>query len=346
MSSLAKAEGESGDGASSSPLFEGFPLKKSGSGSIGPKRNKVVVRVPATSANMGPGFDCLGMAVDIWNEVSVTRADKFSLENSGVDSEHIPCEIDPVTGESPNVLVKALKRAFEYAGDEPCPPLKIESRINIPCCSGFGSSSAVIVGGLVAGLVLAGKEVNVEAKGGQNRVNEELLQIANEIEGHADNVAPAIYGGIQLCNDLVDGGPQKVMSRRIPCPDGMRLVVYVPGPTARFKSGKDKTQAMRSLLQPTLSRSDAVFNIQRCALLIDSLHRGDLSYLRIACDDRLHQPIRAEKAFPHLNPLIHAAIDAGAHGCFLSGAGPTVMAICSGAKGDVSDTTRIKVGST
>jgi homoserine kinase len=284
---------------------------------------------------MGPGFDCLGMAVDIWNEVSVARADTFSLNVSGIDVEHIPSEIHPKTGESKHVLVNALRRAFEYAGESPMPPVSIICRNNIPICSGFGSSSAVIVGGLVAGLVLAGKEVGVRV--GKGHVNEELLQLANEIEGHADNVAPAIYGGIQLCNGLVDGGPQKVMSQRIPCPDGVRLVVYVPGPDARLKSGNDKTAYMRSLLTPKVSRADAVFNIQRAALLIDSLHRGDLSLLGIACDDRLHQPIRGEKAFPHLNPMIDAAKGAGAHGCFLSGAGPTIMAICSGAHGDVSD---------
>lgn len=243
--------------------------------------------------------------------------------------------------QSKHVLVNALRRAFEYAGESPMPAVSIKCRNNIPICSGFGSSSAVIVGGLVAGLVLAGKEVRVytgPAGIASGQINEELLQLANDIEGHADNVAPAIYGGIQLCNELPPGGlgPQKVMSTRIPCPDGVRLVVYVPGPAARLNVGEDKTKVMRSLLQPTIPRTDAVFNIQRIALLIDSLYRGDLTKLCLACDDKLHQPIRGEKAFPHLNPMIKAAVGAGAHGCFLSGAGPTIMAICSGAHGDVS----------
>mmetsp|Transcript_5243 Transcript_5243/g.7827 ORF Transcript_5243/g.7827 Transcript_5243/m.7827 type:complete len:213 (-) Transcript_5243:150-788(-) len=126
-----------------------------------------------------------------------------------------------------------------------------------------------------------------------------------------------------------------VMSRRLPCPDGMRLVVFVPGAENRFGLGEDKTVAMRGLLSQKVSRADAVFNLQRTALLVDSLHRGDLSYLVTATQDKLHQPIRAEKAFPHLLPMVAAALGAGAHGCFLSGAGPTVMAICSGASGDI-----------
>ena len=134
---------------------EGAALRKMASAPTRPQRRRVVVRVPATSANMGPGFDCLGMAVDIWNEVSVARADTFSLNVSGIDVEHIPSEIHPKTGESKHVLVNALRRAFEYAGESPMPPVSIICRNNIPICSGFGSSSAVIVGGLVAGLVLA-----------------------------------------------------------------------------------------------------------------------------------------------------------------------------------------------
>jgi len=284
---------------------------------------------------MGPGFDSLGMAVDIWNEITVERAAEFSVVVTGIDSECIPCEVDPKTGESKHLLLQTLRRAFEYCGEVPMPPVKVSCVNNVPISSGFGSSSSVIVGGLIAGLVLCGKELNVgnDFLPGSD-VNEELLQLANEIEGHPDNVAPAIYGGIQLCYNM-ETGPTAVMSRRIPCPDGMRLVVYVPCTAMRFGLGDDKTVAMRGLLGPTVTRAEAVFNIQRIALLVDSLHRNDLSYLVTACQDKLHQPVRAKAAFPHLDPMIAAALGAGAHGCFLSGAGPTVMAICSGASGDI-----------
>jgi len=308
------------------------------------KRSKVVVRVPATTANLGPGFDSLGMAIDIWNEFTVERADKFELIAEGEGSDKIPVDIGP-DGESKHLVIRGLRRAFEYAGEVPMPPLKVTTRNTVPICSGLGSSSSAIVGGLVAGLVLTGREMKVTRR--QNSFSdlthavdpEELLNIANDIEGHPDNVAPAIYGGIQLSmvfqDDLDQTSEAHVMSRRIPHPAGLRLVAYVPSEAARLGVGLDKTEEMRSLLKPTIDRQDAVVNIQRTALLVDSLYRNDLSALRWATRDRLHQPIRGEKAYPHLNPMVEAALEAGAHGAFLSGAGPTVLAICSGQSGDI-----------
>lgn len=320
---------------------EGFPQKrrKLTRTESRQRRDKVVVRVPATTANLGPGFDAMGMAVDIWNEFTVERADKFSITTEGEGTGRISCEVSP-TGESDHTVMKALRRAFEYAGEIPMPPVSVICKNRVPVCSGFGSSSAAIVGGLVAGLVLAGKELRASFnRGDPEDMPEELLQLATEMEGHPDNVAPAIYGGIQLCvglsAGLYDGGKQLALSQRVPTPDGLRLVVYIPSEEARFSSGADKTVELRSLLQPTVSRSEAVFNIQRTALLVDALHRGDLTLLRVATDDMLHQPVRGQKKYPHLYPMIRAALDAGAHGSFLSGAGPTVLAICSGAIGDI-----------
>lgn len=304
-------------------------------------RQKVVVRVPATTANLGPGFDALGMAVDIWNEITVERAEKFSIRTEGEGTGKIPEEVDPETGESKHSVLLALKKAFEYAGESPMPPVAVYCRNRVPVCSGFGSSSAAIVGGLVAGLVLAGKELRCDFKfGNKDQVPEELLQLATLIEGHPDNVAPAVYGGIQLCvqlpsNPRVTTPQQLVLSRRMPVPDGMRLVAYVPSEDARFSFTSEKTAEMRGLLDASVPREDAVFNIQRTALMVDALHRSDLSLLALATEDALHQPQRGEKAFPHLFPVIKAALGAGAHGAFLSGAGPTVMAICSGAIGDI-----------
>ena len=174
----------------------------------------------------------------------------------------------------------------------------------------------------------------------QSQLPEELLQLATEMEGHPDNVSPAIYGGIQLSVQLCAiataeprENPQLALSRRVPTPEGMRLVAYVPSEKTRFSfASKDKTTEMRALLPATIPRADAVFNIQRTALLIDALHHGDLSMLKYATEDMLHQPQRAT-IYPHLIPMVRAAVTAGAHGAFLSGAGPTVLAICSGATG-------------
>jgi homoserine kinase len=199
-------------------------------------------------------------------------------------------------------------------------------------------------------LVLAGKELKVnEARPGigdsktviQGLQPEELLALATSIEGHPDNVAPAIYGGIQLSvqvsSDTDHGAPAHgaVISRRIPTPNGLRLVAYVPSEKQRLKSGLEKTETMRNLLKPTVDRKDAVTNIQRTALLIDALHRGDLEALRFATTDTLHQPQRAAAAYPYMNQMVRAALEAGAHGAFLSGAGPTVVAMCSGQAGDI-----------
>lgn len=310
-----------------------------------------MVRVPATSANLGPGFDAIGMAMDIWNEIIVERSDKFSIHTEGEGASLIPTDVTDVSEgrESKHLVMSALRRAFEHAGEVPMPPVKVTTRNMVPVCSGFGSSSSAIVGGLIAGLVLAGKEMKVLHHHFQNcgssaaivsGINpEELLHLATSIEGHPDNVAPAIYGGIQLSvqtsPDLDHDCPNSVMSRRIPCPSGMRLVAYVPTEKARLSSGLDKTGALRGLLKPMIPRKDAVVNIQRTALLIDALHRGDLDSLRFGCRDALHQPMRGEHVYPHLDAMMQAALAAGAHGSFLSGAGPSVMAICSGQAGDI-----------
>lgn len=310
-----------------------------------PKRDKVMVRIPATAANMGPGFDAIGMAVDIWNEITVKRAERFYITTEGEGVGLIPEDVGE-NGESKHLVLRALKKAFEYAGEVPMPPVHIKTRNMVPICSGFGSSSSAIVGGLIAGLVLAGKELAVHTDRHpadaifEGLQPEELLHLATEIEGHPDNVAPAIYGGIQLSmqthEDVDHGIPRMaVMSRRIPHPPGLRLVAYVPNEKARLGKGLEKTEEMRSLLKPTIERRDAVINIQRTALLIDSLHRGDLKGLRFATRDRLHQPMRADAAYPHLEIMMQAALAAGAHGAFLAGAGPTVMAMCSGQAGDI-----------
>ncbi|RHY27715.1 hypothetical protein DYB32_006589 [Aphanomyces invadans] len=223
---------------------------------FGPK-DSVTVRVPATTANMGPGFDCIGMAVDIWNELTVERADAFSLTNEGEGSDVLPTD-------ETNLVVVGLKAAFSAAGQD-MPLLRIHCRNRIPFARGLGSSSAGIVAGIIAGLVIAGHELSVRGK-------EELLQLV-----HKQQPSPFI----------------------------------------------------------SIDRADAVFNIGRSALLVNALRNGNFKELRHATQDKLHQPQRGAEQYPHLFPLVDAALEAGAHACFLSGAGPTVLAICSGKSGDI-----------
>ncbi|EGZ14624.1 hypothetical protein PHYSODRAFT_560889 [Phytophthora sojae] len=280
------------------------------------KLTSVVVRVPATTANMGPGFDTIGMALDIWTEISAevvedaSVAPGITLTNEGEGAKELPTDAS-------NLVIVGIKAAFKAAG-EPLPRhLKVHCKNRIPFARGLGSSSAGIVGGIIAGLALAGMRLPVRGR-------EELLQLASEIEGHPDNVAPAIYGGLQLGIFADD----RWYSSRVQIPDGLQCVVFIPDSTG-------PTSVARAILPPDVPRKDAVFNIGRAAIFVNAFRSGNLDELRYATQDMLHQPQRGAAQYPHLEPLIKAALGAGAHGCFLSGAGPTVLAITSGRAGDI-----------
>eukprot|EP01041_Mallomonas_annulata_P000589 gene589-1142_t len=273
------------------------------------ERRKVIVRVPATSANVGPGFDTIGMALDLWSEFTVERSDKFEMECEGEGSFDMPLD-------DTNLVCLGIKAAFKAAG-KPVPPLKYKLVNRIPYARGLGSSSAAIIGGLLAGLVLAGHTLSAWG-------SEEILNYACEIEGHPDNVAPALYGGIQI--GLHTG--ERWTTERVNLPPGMQCICFIP----EFIG---KTSVARAALPATITRKEAVFNIGRVAWLINALATSNLENLRYGTQDALHQPHRAVAVYPYLNPVIEAAIGAGACAAFLSGAGPTVMALTSGVSGDI-----------
>jgi len=273
------------------------------------ERTTVVVRVPATSANLGPGFDAFGMALDMGSEFTVERSDKFEVICEGEGSHDMPLD-------TTNLVCFGLAAAFKKAG-KTVPTLKYRLVNRIPYARGLGSSSAAIVGGLVAGFVLAGHRVPAWG-------SEELLNLAAEIEGHPDNVAPALYGGIQL--GIHTG--ERWMTERVNIPPGLQCVCFIPENIC-------KTSTARGVLKDTISRKEAVFNITRVAWLINALATNNIDQLKYGVQDQLHQPQRAEKVYPHLYPIIEAAQAAGASAAYLSGAGPTVMAITSGASGDI-----------
>mmetsp|Transcript_10177 Transcript_10177/g.14395 ORF Transcript_10177/g.14395 Transcript_10177/m.14395 type:complete len:435 (-) Transcript_10177:40-1344(-) len=272
-------------------------------------RNSVTVQVPATSANMGPGYDCIGMAVDLWTDVTVSRSDKFEFTVEGDGAEDMPKD-------ETNYIVVGVKAAYKAANKE-IPPLKYHCVSRIPYARGLGSSSAAIVAGIIAGLVLAGHRLPCWG-------SEALLQIAANIEGHPDNVAPVIYGGIQI--GIHNG--TRWTTERAPCPPGLQLVVFIPDFVG-------KTSDARSVLEDTVTRQDAAFNIGRAALLVHSLCLGNLDNLKWGVEDRMHQPSRGSRLYKYLYPMIEAAENAGASCAYLSGAGPTVMAFTSGASGDI-----------
>lgn len=272
-------------------------------------RESVTVRVPATSANVGPGYDCLGIAVDLWSEVTVSRADKFEITAEGEGAEEMPKD-------NSNYMVVGCMAAFEAAG-KPLPTLKYHVVSRIPYARGLGSSSAAIVAGIVAGLVLAGHRLPCWG-------SEALLQIAAGIEGHPDNVAPVIYGGIQL--GIHNG--TRWMTERVPCPAGLQMVMFIPDFIG-------KTSDARAVLKSTVTREEAAFNIGRAAFLVHSLCCNNLDNLKYGVQDKMHQPQRGAALYKYLYPMIEAAEEAGACCSYLSGAGPTVMALTSGASGDI-----------
>lgn len=272
-------------------------------------RDSVTVRVPATSANVGPGYDCIGMAVDLWSEITVTRCEEFSITAEGEGAVEMPKD-------KTNLMCIGLEAAFK-AASKPVPVVKYHVVNRIPYARGLGSSSAAIVGGIIAGLVLAGHKLPCWG-------SEALLQIASTIEGHPDNVAPSIYGGIQIG---IHNGTRWV-TERAPHPAGMQAVLFIPDFIG-------KTSDARGVLGPTVTRQEAAFNIGRVAFLVHALCTGNLDNLKNGVEDKLHQPQRGNKLYKYLFPMIEAAQEAGASCAYLSGAGPTVMALTSGATGDI-----------
>lgn len=256
----------------------------------------VTVTVPATTANLGPGFDCLGLALTLYNRVTFTdAAATFAIHISGEGADWLP------TDES-NLVWQAAQRLFEVVGKWPS-GTHIEMENGIPAGSGLGSSAAAVVAGLVAANTLVG--------GGLSR--HELLELATEIEGHPDNVAPALFGGLTLINQTESG----LHLECIPVPT-LTSVIVLPDFTL-------PTAQARAALPAQITRQDAIFNIGRMGLLVRALQTGDHDKLRLAMEDRLHQPYRLPLV-PGLVEAFAAAYSAGASGVALSGAGPSLIA--------------------
>ena len=275
---------------------------------------RLILSVPATSANMGPGFDCFGFAVDVRNELIVERGE-FEIDIVGEGKDELPRD-------ETNAIYDAVVTGFEAARPGCALPknLRFTSVNRIPPARGLGSSSAALVSGLACGLALGGMEVDAP------RTKQILLNLASDIEGHPDNVAPAIYGGFQISiND-----DNQWITQRVNCPTDVQSVLFIP----KFQSLTAETRAQ---LSPTLSVQGAVHNIARAGLLVNAFATGNLELLPYATQDVIHQPIRG-KPFG-LDSLIDAALKAGAQGCFMSGAGPTVLAIVGGHGGSVENDT-------
>src|SRR5258706_6848137 len=262
---------------------------------------KIRVSVPASAGNTGSAFDSLGIAYGIANEVilDTEQPGAFAVEGEGADL---------LKKGEPNLVQHAFDR-FAQATGKALPPFGLTLVNRIPFGRGLGSSAAAIVGGLVAADALA--------ETGLSRLK--LLQLALPMEGHPDNVAPALYGGAVLTvldEGRVDG-PLTVVP--FTAPNDWRAVLYVPDLII-------PTKQARAILPKEVPRADAVFNHSRVGLLVSALTQHRPDYLRVAMQDRLHQPYRA-KLMPEMEALIASGLDGGAWGACLSGAGSALLPI-------------------
>ncbi len=269
----------------------------------------IKVKVPATTANLGPGFDIFGASLSLYNELEVSlvsdpKKAKFVVVGEG--RKILPKD-------ERNILWKAMTAVFEELGVKDKYTLKsfnIKLTNNIPLSSGLGSSSAARAAGIVAANKICGNKLS----------KEEMLKIGIKLEGHPDNIVPAFYGGVcvSVKDDNGDFDIVKLPTLK------MKAVVCTPG----FELA---TERSRNILPEKYDRKDIVFNGARIALLTKAFCMGDFSILKEAMKDKLHQPYRA-KLIPVMQELISSAIEAGAYGACLSGSGPSMIAFCSAAK--------------
>jgi homoserine kinase len=270
-------------------------------------RRQVRVRVPASTANLGPGFDALGMALGLYNEIEVAlEGDGLRLEVDGEGAERLQA----LGGR--NLVSRSVMETLERLGLRES-GFRIRMLNRIPLSRGLGSSSAAAMGGVAAAAALAGASLGPE----------ELLDLALPFEGHPDNITPALLGGLTV-STLVGG---KVCCVKLPVPDGLQAVAVVP----EFSLSTAKA---RKALPHLVPREDAVFNVGRVALLLAALQSGRLDLLREAAQDRLHQPYRAPLV-PGMPEVLAEGERAGALACFLSGAGPTLLALTTGDGGEI-----------
>ncbi len=252
--------------------------------------------IPASSGNMGVGFDCAGLAIAIHNCIDFEARESGLIIEQNEPTPYIPCN-------EKNMIFRAAKYTADKLGRE-LPGLYLKQYNAIPYTRGMGSSAACSVGGILIANTVLNAKLN----------KDEILEIATELEGHPDNAAPAIFGGACVSAKHAGG----ILTRFIPIREDLALCLAIPAFTL-------STKKARSVLPKQVSTADAVSNISRMGLLISSLYSGDYSALRIALDDKLHQPYR-KNLISHFDDVVRAFYDCGAYGACLSGAGPTILA--------------------
>ncbi len=255
----------------------------------------IKITVPASTANLGPGFDTLSLALDWYNEFTF-KPTKEGLKISQNSPNKLP-------EDSTNLVYKSFSEAFKRQGKTP-PGIELNINCQIPLAAGLGSSASAVISGVLAANALLD---NVLSK-------KEILNLASKIEGHPDNCAAAIYGGLTISVS----SDEKVYVSQFPWPSELLVIVVIPD----FDL---PTRISRELLPAQIPYGDATFNVSRTAFLLASLVNKDWEGMKIGFQDRLHQPFRKDLV-PGMEPVLEKALESGACGSTLSGAGPTLVA--------------------
>ena len=268
---------------------------------------KVSVKVPATSANIGPGFDCLGLALPLYDEITIeekqTQDSEVEIEIISTDENY---DVLSIPRDKNNLAYRAAELLYTYLG-KTISSLKITIKTSLPAARGLGSSASVVIGSLFAANELLNRPAD----------NALLLSIAAEIEGHPDNAAPALLGGFCISSVEDDGS---VAYSKLDWPQEWKFTVIIP-------DYELDTRIARSVLPENISLADAAYNIRKCAMLVDAVNRHDAELMKKCLKDKLHQPYREKlvSGFKELNEFLADKDDI--LGCVISGAGPSILII-------------------
>ena len=278
---------------------------------------KVVVDVPATTANLGPGFDCLGAALDLNNRFAMRRiegsGERFELIIEGTEGSHL-------RGGPDNLVYRAAQRVWKAANMEPV-ALEARVRLAVPPARGLGSSATAIVAGLMGANALVGEPLS----------KEKLLELAIDIEGHPDNVVPSLLGGLCM---TAKAASQRWRVVRCEWITSVKAVVAIP-------SIRLSTSEARRAMPKAIPVSDAVVNLGALTLLLQGLRTGNGDLIADGMHDRLHEPYRW-RLIKGGDDVKAAALEAGAWGCAISGAGPSIIALCAEDKGQAVSRAMVK----
>lgn len=258
---------------------------------------RIRVKAPASSANMGSGFDSLGIALGLYNTIEINDIEDGIVIRG-------PFKNSVQTDNSKNLIYRAMNVVFENCGYKPN-GLEIVQTSNIPSSRGLGSSSACIICGMLGANAVAGRPFAYD----------EILNFACELEGHPDNVTPSLYGG--FCTSVYENGKVYYTSTKLI--GGFHFVAIMPNFLV-------STKKSRLTLPDVYSKEDTVYNISRASMLTSALITGKNDLIKIACQDRIHQNYRKD-AVTDMDKIFDAAYGFGAIGVYLSGSGPTIMAI-------------------